>query len=181
MTSQPSPRRRKVIDALRRGTVPVSGLDLLAVALTGSLRHGRRPGDGGRRRLGIQGRPRRVRGRQDVLHPLSRRTGPCARAFAATEVQISETQTPLHRLETVYRRITESLRTASYPPSAFRPVLDSWLFILEADAAAADPALAGTDHATVTAAASRLLNQRLDAVTRQTLAQSRPANHALQI
>ena len=34
MTGQPSPRRRReVIDALRRGTVPVSGLDLLAVGL----------------------------------------------------------------------------------------------------------------------------------------------------
>ena len=65
------------------------------------------------------------------------------RGFAAAEVQISETQTPLHRLETVYRRITEALRTAAYPPSAFRPVLDSWLFTLEADATAADPGLAG--------------------------------------
>ena len=34
MTSNPSPRRRReVIDALRRGTVPASGLDLLAVGL----------------------------------------------------------------------------------------------------------------------------------------------------
>src|SRR6266571_4713132 len=71
------------------------------------------------------------------------------RGFAAAEVQISETQTPLHRLETVYRRVTESLRTASYPPSAFRPVLDSWLFTLESDAVATDPALAGADHAAV--------------------------------
>lgn len=31
------------------------------------------------------------------------------RGFATAEVQISETETPLHRLETVYRRITESL------------------------------------------------------------------------
>ena len=34
MTGQPSPRRRReVIDALRRGTVPANGLDLLAVGL----------------------------------------------------------------------------------------------------------------------------------------------------
>ena len=34
MTGQPSPRRRReVIDALRRGTVPAAGLDLLAVGL----------------------------------------------------------------------------------------------------------------------------------------------------
>ena len=51
--------------------------------------------------------------------------------WATAEVQISETETPLHRLETVYRRITESLRTATVPPSAFRSVLDGWLFTLE--------------------------------------------------
>ena len=34
MTAKPSPRRRReVIDALRRGTGPVSGLDLLAVGM----------------------------------------------------------------------------------------------------------------------------------------------------
>jgi hypothetical protein len=48
------------------------------------------------------------------------------RGFATAEVQISETQTPLHRLETVHRRITEALRTAAYPPSAFRMILDCW-------------------------------------------------------
>ena len=32
--------------------------------------------------------------------------------FASTEVQISETETPLHRLETVYRRLNERLATA---------------------------------------------------------------------
>jgi hypothetical protein len=57
------------------------------------------------------------------------------RGLAAAEVQISETETPLHRLETVYRRISEVLRTSAFPPSAFRPVLDSWLYTLEADAA----------------------------------------------
>jgi len=46
------------------------------------------------------------------------------------------------KLETVYRRITESLRTASFPPSAFRPVLDSWLFTLESDVVATDPGIA---------------------------------------
>jgi hypothetical protein len=49
-------------------------------------------------------------------------------------VQISETETPLHRLETVYRRVGEALRTASFPPSALRPLLDAWLYTLETDA-----------------------------------------------
>jgi hypothetical protein len=90
------------------------------------------------------------------------------RGFAAAEVQISETQTPLHRLETVYRRITESMRTASIPPSAFRAVLDSWLFTVESDALDADPALADADEAAVAVAVDRLLEQRLAHVSSRT-------------
>jgi len=39
----------------------------------------------------------------------------------------------------VYRRIAESLATASFPPSALRPVLDAWLYTLEEDAAQLAP------------------------------------------
>jgi hypothetical protein len=89
------------------------------------------------------------------------------RGMATAEVQISETETPLHKLETVYRRIGESLRTASFPASALRPVLDSWLYTLEADAAANDPSLqAGT--AAMDAAVMTLLEQRLAAVSART-------------
>ncbi len=56
------------------------------------------------------------------------------RGFAVAEVQINEIDTPLHRLEAVYRRSIESLRTASVPPSALRPILDGWLFTIEDDA-----------------------------------------------
>ena len=58
--------------------------------------------------------------------------------MAVAEVQISETETPLHKLETVYRRVCESLETAEFPPSAFRPVLDAWLFALESEGASVD-------------------------------------------
>jgi hypothetical protein len=57
------------------------------------------------------------------------------RGMAVAEVQISETETPLHKLETVYRRVCESLQTAELPPSAFRGVLDAWLFALEQEGA----------------------------------------------
>ena len=169
MTGGPSPRRRReVIDALRRGTVPASGLDQLAVGLgrflpaldsdLDAVASGRSAFKAIRGEYGA--------GKTFFTRFLAERA--VRRGFAAAEVQVSETQTPLHRLETVYRRITESLRTASYPPSAFRPVLDAWLFTLESDAVTADPALAGAGHAEVSAAAGRLLERRLDAVTRQT-------------
>ena len=54
--------------------------------------------------------------------------------MATAEVQISETETPLHRLETVYRRLCERLATATDPPSALRPGRSTrWLYALEED------------------------------------------------
>ena len=55
------------------------------------------------------------------------------KGFATAEVQISETETPLHRLETVYRRAMEQLSTADCFLGAFRSVLDGWFYGLEED------------------------------------------------
>jgi hypothetical protein len=160
-------RRREVIDALRRGTVPLSGLDLLAVGLERFAPAADADLDavagGGSAFKAVRGEY--GAGKTFFARFLAERA--LRRGFAAAEVQISETQTPLHRLETVYRRITEALRTAPYPPSAFRPVLDSWLFTLESDAVAGDPGLAEKDHTAVQDAATVLLEQRLAVVARQ--------------
>jgi hypothetical protein len=160
-------RRREVIDALRRGTVPLSGLDLLAVGLERFAPAADADLDavagGGSAFKAVRGEY--GAGKTFFARFLAERA--LRRGFAAAEVQISETQTPLHQLETVYRRITEALRTAAYPPSAFRPVLDSWLFTLESDAVAGDPGLAEKDHAAVQDAATVLLEQRLAVVARQ--------------
>jgi len=161
--SDVSPRRRReVIDALRRGTVPANGLDLLAVGLERFL-----PtlddeldlvASGGSTFKAIRGEY--GAGKTFVTRFLAERA--LRRGFATAEVQISETETPLHKLETVYRRIGESLRTASSQPSALRSVLDAWLFTLESDVQAADPLLAGTS---LTLAVDRVLEQRLAAVS----------------
>ena len=166
MTSKPSPRRRReVIDALRRGTVPASGLDLLAVgldrfmpALDASLDA---VGGGGAAFKAVRGEY--GSGKTFLTRYVAERA--LGRAFATAEVQISEAETPLHKLETVYRRIGESLRTASFPPSAFRPVLDSWLFTLESDTVAVDPQAAEQGADAVNAAVERLLEKRLAAVS----------------
>lgn len=163
MTSDVSQRRRReVIDALRRGTVPESGLDLLAVGLdrysTALDSELDTVSSGGAVFKAVRGEY--GAGKTFFTRHLAERA--IRRGFAAAEVQISETQTPLHRLETVYRRITESMRTASIPSSAFRAILDSWLFTLEADALQADPAA----EADVGAAVDRLLEQRLAQVSK---------------
>ena len=84
------------------------------------------------------------------------------RGMAVSEIQISETETPLHRLETVYRRLTERLTTASHHPSALRDVIDAWFFTLEEDVLASG---AGDLEAGV----AELMEQRLAAVARTTV------------
>ncbi|MFL1593556.1 BREX system ATP-binding protein BrxD [Rhodococcus ruber] len=135
MTAAVSPRRRReILDALRRGTVPANGLDQLAVGL------GRFESEldaelevvagGGAMFKAVRGDY--GSGKTFFARWLADRA--TKRGFAVAEVQINEIDTPLHKLETVYRRSIESLRTASIPPSALRPILDAWLFTIEDDA-----------------------------------------------
>ena len=169
MAENVSPRRRReVLDALRRGTVPANGLDLLAVGLERFIPAMDADLDtvagGGSAFKAIRGEY--GAGKTFLTRFLAERA--MRRGFATAEVQISETETPLHRLETVYRRIGEALRTAAFPPSAFRPVLDSWLFTLESDAVTNDPTVASRGPEAVAAAVEQLLAQRLAAVSTRT-------------
>lgn len=159
-----SPRRRRdVLDALRRGTVPASGLDLLAVgldrfapALTEALDVA---ASGGATFKAVRGEY--GSGKTFLARWLAERA--LSRGFAVAEVQVSETETPLHRLETVYRRVSEALRTSAFPPSALRPVLDGWLYTVESDVTAADPRLR-PGGAGFEPAVEQLLERRLAAV-----------------
>jgi hypothetical protein len=91
------------------------------------------------------------------------------RGFAAAEVQVSEAETPLQRMETVYRRLVERLSTEQFPPSALRPVLDGWIFALEEDVLAAGP-VAEDDAEGMDRAVGELLERRLAAISRSTAA-----------
>ncbi|NHA66853.1 BREX system ATP-binding protein BrxD [Phycicoccus flavus] len=161
-------RRREVIDALRRGTVPDSGLDLLAVGIDrfDATLDAELDAVAGGGAVFKAVRGEYGAGKTFFTRHLAERA--MRRGFAAAEVQVSETQTPLHRLETVYRRVTESMRTTSIPPSALRAVLDSWLFTIENDAFGSDPALESASEAEVSRAVERLLEERLAAVSSRT-------------
>ena len=102
-------KRQEIIDALRRGTVPSSSLDAFAVGLEGfaatldeELHKVRAGGSVFKAVRGEYGCGKTFLARW--LADRARKMG-----FATSEVQISETETPLHRLETVYRR--RSLRS----------------------------------------------------------------------
>lgn len=126
-------RRGEIVGALRRGTVPSAGLDALAVGIDAfaptldeeltTVSSGR----GGFKAVrGEYGTGKTFFGRW--LQERAR-----AKGFATSEVQINETETPLHRLETIYRRLVERLGTADSNSGAFRSVIDGWFFALEQD------------------------------------------------
>ncbi len=158
-------RRNEIIDALRRGTVPRSSLDAFAVgldrfepALDEELSKVASGGGVFKAVRGDYGCGKTFFSRW--LADRARRMG-----FATSEVQISETETPLHRLETVYRRLNERLATADTPQGALRNVVDGWFFTLEEDVLAegiVDP----NDAERLVERSNELLETRLSDVAR---------------
>lgn len=159
-------RRREIVDALRRGAVPRRGLDAFAVGLdafdaalteelaavaAGDAKFKAVRGEYGSGKTffarWLQERAKRAR-------------------FAAAEVQISETETPLHRLETVYRRLVERLSTADTREGALRSILDNWFYALEEDVLAAGGVAEG-DAGALLARTADLMERRLAAVARR--------------
>ncbi|MGH3188325.1 MAG: BREX system ATP-binding protein BrxD [Streptosporangiaceae bacterium] len=160
-------RRREVIDALRRGTVPQAGLDLFAV---GMERFANATDDeldgvaaGGATFKAVRGEY--GSGKTFFARWVAERAK--RRGMAATEVQISETETPLHKLETVYRRLVERLSTSAYPASALREVVEAWFYTLEEDVLATGTVPPDDPHA-LSSGVNTLLEQRLVEVARTT-------------
>ena len=161
-----SPRRRQeVIDALRRGTVPQRSLDAFAVGLdrfAPALQEELASVEAGAAAF------KAVRGEYGSgktffsrwLQERARQKG-----FATAEVQVSETETPLHRLETVYRRLIERLATEDTPAGAFRSIVDGWFFALEQDVLG-EGQIAEQDGAALLARTDALMEKRLAAITR---------------
>ncbi len=161
-----SPKRREeILEALRKGTVPQDGLDMLAVGLSpfektvdDDLRRVQEGGSAFKAIRGDYGCGKTFFSRW--LQQRARRL-----QFATTEVQISETETPLHRLETVYRRMLERLATPSIRQGAFRSIIDAWFFALEEDVLSAgkiDP----NDAPGILAATNQLMEKRLEGISK---------------
>jgi len=159
-------RRNEIVDALRRGTVPSRSLDAFAIG----VERFQAAIDAELDQVAVgQGMFKAVRGEYGSgktffgrwLQERARQRG-----FAVTEIQISETETPLHRLETVYRRLVERLSTADVPMGALRSVIDGWFFTLEEDVIA-EGQVAADDSVALLARTNELLEQRLGAINRQ--------------
>lgn len=160
-------RRREIIAALRKGTVPQRGLDFLAVGL--------------QRFDGVIAEELSDVAQGSAIFKAVRGEYGCGKTFfarwvqeyakkqgfATAEVQISEAETPLHRLETVYRRAMEQLSTPDCFLGAFRSILDGWFYGLEEDVLA-EGTIDPNDDDALAARADELLEQRLVEITRAT-------------
>ena len=97
MSTLSAARRQSIVDALRRGTVPQHGLDALAVgldrfetAIDADLETVARGGASFRAVRGEYGS-----GKTFFVRWIAERAR--RRGFATSEIQVSETETPLHR------------------------------------------------------------------------------------
>jgi hypothetical protein len=158
-------KRTELLEALRRGTVPSKGLEELAVGLDrfvptieDLLSHVQAGGSAFKAVRGDYGC-----GKTFFSRWLQERAK--SRNFACSEVQISETETPLHRLETVYRHTMERLSTPGADLGAFRQVIEGWFFALEEEVIDSGLASAG-DDAALLAQTGELMERRLGEVAK---------------
>ncbi len=129
--------RKDVIAALRRGVVPDDGLSLIATGMDRFARRVDEEFDDAAVGRGVFKAVRGEWGEGKTFFARWLEARAIERGFAAAEVQVSETETPLYRLETIYRRALERLATRSVPRSAFRSIVDGWTFALEDELRAA--------------------------------------------
>ncbi len=153
-------RRQEIIDALRRGTVPQQGLDALATGL-------------GHFQSTLEEELKTVKTGSGLFKAIRGDYG-CGKTFfarwfaehakkigfATAEVQVSETETPLHKLETVYRRMMERLSTSDTGQGALRNIIDGWFYNLEEDVLAEGTIDANNERQLLTRT-NELLDQRL--------------------
>jgi hypothetical protein len=163
-----SPQRRsEILNALRRGAVPSAGLDVLAVGLE-------RFEDAIDEDLEYvasgHGVFKAVRGEYGTgktflsrwLQERARRQG-----FATSEVQVSESETRLHKWQSVYRSAAERIQTQNTQPGALGDIINRWFFQLEEDVRN-DPEKDPADPEALEDAVDELMERRLAEMTRTT-------------
>lgn len=122
------PESAAIVNALRSGVVPNVGLEHFATGLDALVAAVNEDLDFVATGKGLS---KWIRGEYGAGKTFAARylcAKARARKFATTEVQISINDTPLHHLETVYRRLIERLETAADGPNAFQAVVEGWLY-----------------------------------------------------
>jgi hypothetical protein len=154
-------RRRKVIDALGRGTVPERDLDLFAV---GMERFARLDDElaavtrGGHKFKAVQGEY--GSGKTFFSRWLAQQAQ--GKKMASSEVQVSQ-EAPLHKMDVIYRRLIKNLSLPGTSEGAFRSLVESWLLNLEDEVCDAE-GIDQADRTRVEAAVNRRIDSRLQEV-----------------
>lgn len=162
--SIPNLQRQEIVAALRQGAVPARGLEHFAVGIetfADALKEERQ-----HVALG-HGMFKAVRGEYGSGKTFFSRwfqSQAQQDGFATTEVQISETETPLHKLETVYRRAMENLHTHDCQQGAFRHIVENWFYSLEEEVLN-EGLVSESDTDALAKAVGDLLEARLHAVS----------------
>ena len=165
MSTEASPlKRRDIVNALRLGVVPKRGLELFAVGLDRFEKHIDEELDSVAAGSGMLKAVRGEYGCGKTFFARWLEHRARQRGFATTLVQISETDTPLYRLETVYRRAIEGLQTKEWSEGAFRALIDRWFYNLEEEVLTGGH-VSGHDAEAVSRAVGELLEKRLASVS----------------
>jgi hypothetical protein len=123
-----APVATEIVNALRHGLVPRRGFERFATGLDALLEAVQLELDFVATGKGLS---KWLRGEYGAGKTLAARylcSRARARRFATAEVQVSVNDTPLHRLETVYRRLVERIETAPDGPNAFQAIVEGWLY-----------------------------------------------------
>lgn len=157
-------KRKKVVYALRRGTVPSQGLELFAVGLD----HFAKVVDEELDHAATSGAFKAVRGEYGsgktffaswLVHRALQRD------FATSIVQVAQ-GTPLYRMETVYRQMLENMQTREHERGAFKQLVDGWFYAIEEEVleeGSIDP----ENAAALAKAVGRRLEERLSDVSHE--------------
>jgi hypothetical protein len=124
------PAARDIVNALRRGTVPQTGLEFLAVgldrelrAIAAQLKHVSTGRGDFKFARGDYGAGKTFLSALTLEEALQQ-------GFAVSYVVVS-TDTPLYKLEAIYHRIVSNLRTRGQQQGALKGLIDRWLYQVE--------------------------------------------------
>jgi hypothetical protein len=157
-------RRQEIVAALRNGAVPRRGIELYGVGLDRFGPAIREELDRAATGTGVFKAVRGDYGAGKTFFARWVQSEAMKTGFACADVQISEVETPLYRLETIYRRAMESLRTREWSEGAFRRLLDRWFYELEEEVTAR-PAAEGQSPEVLAREVGELLERRLAEVS----------------
>lgn len=126
----PQPVAFDIVEALRSGTVPQTGLEFLAVglnrelgAISRQLKHVATGRGGFKFVRGAYGAGKTFLGALVLDQALKQ-------GFAVSSVVVS-TDTPLYKLDVIYHRVITGLRTRGQQQGALKGLIDRWLYQIE--------------------------------------------------